>query len=144
MRALSRKKANRKSTLRNLATSLVLFERIKTTTAKSKELKPVVEHLIHIAKPADINSRRKLMAYLFDENAAKKVLEVLVPRYKNIQSGFIKSYKVGIRLGDGADMTILELQKGEETKLVKHEEENDKSKTVEKSRPKDSTIKPAK
>jgi large subunit ribosomal protein L17 len=144
MRALSRKKANRKSTLRNLATSLILFERIKTTTPKSKELKPIVEHLIHIAKPGDVNSRRKLMAYLFDENAAKKVLEVLVPRYKNLQSGFIKSYKVGIRLGDGADMTILELQKGEETKLVKQEEENDKSKKVEKSRPKDSATKSTK
>ena len=66
MRALSRKKAYRKSTLRNLATSLVLYERIKTTTAKAKELKPVVEHLITIAKKNDLNARRRLMQYLFD------------------------------------------------------------------------------
>lgn len=116
MRALSRKTAYRKSTLRNLATSLVLYERITTTTAKAKEIKPIVEHLINIARPADLNSRRKLLAYLFDENATKKVLEVLVPRFKDIPTGFIKSYRIGPRLGDGADMTILEFQKEKEKK----------------------------
>ena len=117
MRALSRKIANRKSTLRNLATSLVLYERITTTVAKAKELKPVVEHLINKARPMDLSSRRRLLAYLFDENATKKVLEILVPRFKDTPTGFIKSYRLRRRLGDGAEMMILEFQK-EEVKTI--------------------------
>lgn len=109
MSTLSRKTANRKSLLRNLATSLVLFEKIKTTTPKSKETKAVLEHLISIAKQNTLASRRRLLAYFFDENAVKKTIDELVPRYKDLNSGFIRSYKVGPRLGDGAEMTILEL-----------------------------------
>lgn len=124
MRALSRKTAYRKSTLRNLATSLFLYERIKTTTAKAKELKPVAEHLLAVAKGNDLNSRRRLLAYLFDENAVKKVIEVLVPRYKDLSSGFIKSYRLGTRLGDGAEMSILELVDAkQETKIEKAKNE---------------------
>jgi len=112
MRSLSRKYANRKSTLRNLATSLVLYEKIKTTTAKAKEVKPIVEHLINSARKNDLVARRALLGYLFDENAVKKVFEDILPRYKDIKTGFIKEYKLGPRLGDGAEMTILGLAKG--------------------------------
>lgn len=129
MRALSRKTANRKSTLRNLATSLFLYERIKTTTAKAKELKPIAEHLLSVAKANNLTSRRRLLAYLFDENAVKKVIEVLVPRYEKLDSGFIKSYRLGTRLGDGADMTLLELVQMEAKTAQKTEE---KPKTVKK------------
>lgn len=115
MRSLSRKDGHRKSTLRNLATSLILFERISTTTAKAKELKPIVEHLINSARPGDLNGRRKLLAYLFDENATKKTIDVLIPRYKDTPSGFIKSYKTVARKGDNAELMILELQKPKET-----------------------------
>ena len=111
MRALSRKKPYRKSLLRNLATSLVLYERITTTTAKAKETKPIVERLINRSKSGDLAARRRLLAYFFDEKATKKVLEVLVPRYKNKKSGFIRIYKLGTRLGDGAEESILELDK---------------------------------
>lgn len=111
MRALSRKNAYRKSLKRNLATSLVLYERITTTTAKAKETKSVVERLINRSKTGDLAARRRLLAYLFDEKATKKVLEVLVPRYKNKKSGFVRIYKLGTRLGDGAEESILELDK---------------------------------
>lgn len=120
MRALSRKKANRSSLLRNLATSLVLYERIKTTTPKAKELRPIIERLMSVAQKNDLTARRRMLQYFFDEKAVKKTFEVLVPRFKNIKSGFIKTYKIGPRLGDGADMTIVEFVKGEikEEKVV--------------------------
>lgn len=118
MRALSRKTASRKSLLRNLATSLVLYERIETTEAKAKEVKGEVEHMIYLAKKNDLASRRRLLGYFFDKNATKKVLEVLLPRYEKDNSGFIKSYRKGNRLGDGAMIMILELKKPE----VKFEE----------------------
>lgn len=109
MRALSRKFANRKSVLRNLATSMVLYEEIKTTQAKAKEIKPIIELLINRAKANDLAARRFLLGYLFDKNATKKVFDVLVPRYKDIKSGYIKTYNIGNRLGDAAPMMILKL-----------------------------------
>lgn len=113
MRALSRKTASRKSLLRNLATSLVLYERIETTEAKAKEVKSEVEHLLYVAKKNDLSARRRMLGYFFDKNATKKVLEVLLPRYDKLQSGFIKTYRKGRRLGDGAMIMILELKKEE-------------------------------
>jgi large subunit ribosomal protein L17 len=123
MRALSRKNAYRKSLLRNLSTSLVLYERITTTTAKAKETKSVVERLINRSKTGDLAARRRLLAYLFDEKATKKVLEVLVPRYKNKKSGFVRIYKLSTRLGDGAEESILELDKAPKEVVV--EEKSD-------------------
>jgi len=111
-KSLSRKDNHRKSLLRNLATSLILYEEIKTTRAKAKEVLPIVEHLIVIAKKNSLAARRLLLGYLYDENAEKKVFEVLVPRYQKIQSGFIKLYNVGPRLGDNAQMVILKLAPG--------------------------------
>lgn len=111
MNALSRKYANRKSLIRNLATSLVLYEQITTTEAKAKITKEIVEKILSQAKQETLASRRKLLEILFDENATKKVIEVLIPRYKDIKSGFIKSYRLGNRLGDGAQMMMLSLVK---------------------------------
>lgn len=146
MRSLSRKTAYRKSTFRNLATSLILFERITTTTAKAKELKPIVEHLINSARPGDLTGRRKLLAYLFDENAVNKTIDVLMPRFAETPTGFIKTYKVGIRKGDGAEQMIVELQK--EIPLIIKElpkgetkDENVKSKKVATAKPSATTKK---
>ena len=132
MRALSRKTASRKSLLRNLATSLVLYEKIQTTEAKAKEVRSEVEHLIALAKKNDLATRRILLAYFLDKNATKKVLEVLVPRYNKINSGFIKSYRKGNRLGDGAMIVIMELKKvdieAEDTKKAQDGEKTIESK----------------
>lgn len=130
MRSLSRKNAYRKSLKRNLATSLILYEKITTTTAKAKETKSVVEKLINRSKTGDLAARRRLLAYLFDEKATKKVLEVLVPRYKNKKSGFVRIYKLGTRLGDGAQVCILELDKA----LVVPKEGIDDNKTIDTKR----------
>lgn len=125
MRALSRKYANRKSTLRNLATSLILYERITTTTAKAKELRSIIERLLTVAARNDLVARRRLLAYLFDEKAVKKMFEVLAPRFKNIKSGFVKTYHLGARLGDGAEMMMIELIEGEKPKIEKVEDNDD-------------------
>lgn len=139
MRALSRKNANRKSLLRNLTTSLILYERVTTTSPKAKELQPIVEKIITKAKEDNLTSRRALLGYLFDKNATKKVFEVLVPRYKKVKSGFVKTYKIGPRPGDAAPMTIIEFIKIQEetspsTKLGVKEKDakNEKPETGEK------------
>ena len=120
-KSLSRKDNHRKSLLRNLATSLVLYEEIKTTKAKAKEVKPIVEKLINRAKKSQSNNlvvRRKLLGYFFDKNATRKVFEVYGPRYAKINSGFVKTYNLGSRLGDNAHLVLLKLVPGEEPKEV--------------------------
>lgn len=109
MRQLGRKKSDLNHLLRNLATSLVLYEVIETTEPKAKEIKSFLDKIIARAKKADLNAIRRLDAVLFDKNAVKKVIEVLVPRYEGRTSGFIKSYHLKNRLGDNSKMIRLEL-----------------------------------
>lgn len=133
--SLSRKDNHRKSLLRNLTTSLILYEEIKTTRAKAKEVKPIVEHLIFRARKNDLAVRRWLLSFLFDKKAVKKVFEILAPRYKKINSGFVLSYRTGNRLGDSAPMVILKLKEIEmpivkETDGKNNEEQSKVKKTV--------------
>lgn len=95
--------------LRNLATSLILYEKVDTTLAKAKEIKSFVEKLIARSKEGDLNAIRSLSAVLFDSNATKKIITELIPRYKDKKSGFIKSYHLKNRLGDNSEMMRLEL-----------------------------------
>ena len=112
-KSLSRKDNHRKSLLRNLATSLILYEEIKTTAAKAREVKPIVEHLLGIAKRNNLVAKRRLIGYFFDEKAVQKVFEVLVPRFVKTKTGFVRVYKLGPRLGDSAEMVLIKLAPGE-------------------------------
>jgi large subunit ribosomal protein L17 len=107
--------------LRNLATSVVLYERVKTTQAKAKMIKPVVEKLITAAKKQSLQvAMRTLNAYLQDPNASKKLTRELLDRYKNRQSGFVRITPLGFRAGDAAPVAMVELVKeGEAPKKKK-------------------------
>lgn len=126
--SLSRKIDHRKSLLRNLATSLILYEEIRTTKAKAREVKPIIERMISRAKKEkkSLVMRRELLGYFYDKNATRKMFEVIVPRFQKINSGFTKIIKVGPRLGDNAEMVILKLGEGEkiEKKIEKKEVKN--------------------
>ncbi len=106
---MDRKKQPRQALLRNLAVSLILYEKVKTTEAKAKAVKPLVEKLITKGKENTLANRRYLMKYLYVENAVKKVLEVLGPKYKERQGGYTRIVKLGRRQGDGAPVVQLEL-----------------------------------
>ena len=108
-RKLGRKRAHRDHTLRNLATSLVLYEKIDTTDAKAREVKRWVDTLISQCMPGTLTSRRRLLSVLFDPKAVKKMYEVLVPRYAKRPSGYVRLTNLGVRLGDGAKIVRLEL-----------------------------------
>lgn len=108
-KTLDRKKQPRQALLRNLAVSLILYEKVKTTEAKAKAVKPLVEKLITKGKENTLANRRYLMKYLYVENAVKKVLEVLGPKYKERQGGYTRIVKLGRRQGDGAPVVQLEL-----------------------------------
>lgn len=128
MRTLSRKKAHRTSLIRNLVTSLVLYESMETTLAKAKEVKTFIDTMIPRAKKGDLNATRYLNSVLFDKNAVKKVVDELVPRYTDRSSGFVRIYKTGFRLGDMAPKARIELidkkvfiEKTDKTTLAKKE-----------------------
>lgn len=106
---LDRKTAARRSLLANLAESLVLYEKVKTTKAKAKALRPYVEKLITKAKKGDLNARRALLKTLYTENAVNKLIDVLGPRYKDRQGGYVRIIGLDGRKGDGAEEAIIEL-----------------------------------
>jgi len=106
---LGREKAPREAMLRNLASSILIYEKVKTTAAKAKTVRPLVERMITIAKKGNLTSRRKLIQVLLQKNAVKKSMEVLGERYKTRNGGYTRITKLGTRAGDGAEMVQIEL-----------------------------------
>lgn len=130
---LGRKKEHRERTLRNLATSLVLYEKLVTTAAKAKAVTPIVERLISKAKGGSLAARREAKSLLFDPNAVAKLFEDMAKRQGDRSSGFVRQTKLGSRPGDGAPVVQLELlytsiadivqkQKLKKTKLAEPEQ----------------------
>jgi large subunit ribosomal protein L17 len=108
-RQLSRTSTHRAATLRNLATSLFRHERIETTTAKAKELRPYAERLITLARKGDIHSRRLAGRKIQDRMVLGKLFDEIAPRYTERPGGYTRILKLGNRKGDAAEMSLIEL-----------------------------------
>lgn len=107
-KTLDRKVGPRQLLLRNMAASLVLYEKIKTTRAKAQAVRPLVERLVTLGKTNTLYNRRLLQKQLFTENAIKKILEVLGPRYKERKGGYTRMINIKQRQGDGAPVVQVE------------------------------------
>lgn len=107
-KTLGREKDPRRALMRSLATSLVLREKITTTEAKAKALRPVIEKYITAAKTGDLATRRRLLTFFYDERAVKKMIEKIGPFYKTRKGGYTRIIKAGTRQGDGAKMAMIE------------------------------------
>ena len=109
---LDRNKSARRALMANLVESLIIYEKIKTTKAKAKALRPMVEKLITKAKTSDLHARRELMKVLYTDNVIKKMVEVIGPRYKDREGGYTRIIKVAsTRVGDGGEEAVIELVK---------------------------------
>ena len=108
-RRLNRTHEHRKALWANMAGSLIEHEQIKTTLPKAKELRPVVEKLITLAKRGDLHARRQAAAQLKEVKDVTKLFDVLAARYKDRQGGYVRILKAGFRYGDMAPMAIIEL-----------------------------------
>lgn len=95
--------------LRNMATSLIQHERIRTTEAKAKELRPVIEKLITIGGTDDVHSRRRARRMIQDRVALQKLFDDVGPRFRERPGGYTRILKLGARKGDGAELAIIEL-----------------------------------
>ncbi len=106
-RKFGREKDQRRALLRSLAVSMVRYEKIKTTEAKAKELRPYIEKLVTKAKKGGL-SNRKLVSAKVGEVSAKKLFEKIGPKYKNKQGGYTRVIKLLRRGGDASKMAIIE------------------------------------
>jgi large subunit ribosomal protein L17 len=108
-RRFNRDVGHRQAMLSNLAASLIRHEQIITTLPKAKDLKRVIDKYITLAKRGDLNSRRIAASRLRDEDMAKKLFDVLGPRYKDRAGGYSRVLKAGFRYGDSAPRAVIEL-----------------------------------
>ena len=107
-RRLNRTHEHRKALFANMAGSLIEHEQIKTTLPKAKELRPIIEKLITLAKRGDLHARRQAAAQLKQDQHVARLFEILGPRYANRQGGYVRVLKAGFRYGDMAPMAIIE------------------------------------
>ncbi|MDW0116776.1 50S ribosomal protein L17 [Sporosarcina thermotolerans] len=122
-RKLGRTSSQRKAMLRDLATDLIVHERIQTTEARAKELRSVVEKMITLGKRGDLHARRQAAQFIrrelvttADEEgnekeifAIQKLFDNVAPRYADRQGGYTRIMKMGPRRGDGAPVVVIEL-----------------------------------
>ncbi|MBN2059121.1 MAG: 50S ribosomal protein L17 [Deltaproteobacteria bacterium] len=120
---LGRDSSHRRAMLRNMATSLFKHEQLETTEAKAKELRPVVEKMIGLAKRGDLHARRQALSFLKDKSTTHELFEELKDRYINRQGGYVRIVKKGFRKGDGAPVSIVQLLTGEGEKKKKKKKE---------------------
>lgn len=111
-RKLGRNSSHRKAMFRNMATSMVMHEQIKTTVPKAKELRRVVEPLITLAKEDSVANRRLAFDRMRDKAAVGKLFQELGPRFKDRPGGYLRILKTGPRAGDAAPMAIVQLVEG--------------------------------
>jgi large subunit ribosomal protein L17 len=107
-RKLGMKTQHRKAMFANMAAALIKHEQIVTTLPKAKEIRPVVEKLITLAKRGDLHARRQAMSQVRDDTQVKKLFGVLGPRYAERHGGYLRIIKAGYRYGDNAAVAVIE------------------------------------
>jgi large subunit ribosomal protein L17 len=107
-RKFNRRSDQRRAMFQHLASALIKHEQIITTLPKAKDLRPVVEKLVTLAKRGDLHARRQAIAELRDPPMVKKLFEVLGPRYKDRSGGYTRVLKAGYRYGDSAPVGVIE------------------------------------
>jgi len=125
---LRRNTAQRRALLRNLVTSFLEKERIRTTLAKTKATRPLAEKMITLAKKNTLHTRRQALQFINRKPVVKKLFEELGPRFSERPGGYTRIVKIGPRAGDGAEMAILELIGSEFKKKEKKKDQKGKAK----------------
>ena len=132
-RKLNRTSAHRKAMFKNLAASLIKYEQITTTLPKAKDLRPIVEKMITIAKKGSLHARRQLLSKLPRDVNINKLFEEFPKRYKNRAGGYTRILKKGIRFGDAAPLAVIELVDRDENEKNQDVPKKNQNKEDEKS-----------
>jgi large subunit ribosomal protein L17 len=112
-RKLNRTASHRWALMRNLITSLLRDEQIKTTDAKAKELRRWADRVITLGKQGSLHARRQVLGIVQDKAVVRKLFDTIGPRFKDRPGGYTRIIKIGIRRGDAAPLSIIELVGGE-------------------------------
>ncbi|TNM65095.1 50S ribosomal protein L17 [Aliirhizobium smilacinae] len=107
-RKLNRTASHRKAMFTNMAASLITHEQIMTTLPKAKEIRPIVEKLVTLGKRGDLHARRQAVSQVQDQDAVRKLFDVIASRYATRNGGYLRIMKAGYRQGDNAPMAVIE------------------------------------
>lgn len=131
--ALSRTTSERTALKRNMVTSLFRYERIETTKAKALEVRKMAERMITRAKVDNVHNRRMAARDIYDEAVLDKLFKEIAPMFQDRNGGYTRVLKTGYRLGDAAEMVILELVEKTQKKEAKADKKADKKEKAEKA-----------
>jgi len=118
---LGRNTSHRRALLRNLATSVIVEDRVETTVAKAKAVRPHVEKMITLGKKGDLHARRQALSFLQTDQAVKRLFDTVAPRYGDRQGGYLRIVRTGFQRGDGAETAFIELLGAEKQLEVKRQ-----------------------
>jgi large subunit ribosomal protein L17 len=128
-RQLNRTSEHRKAMFANMSASLIKHEQIVTTLPKAKDLRPIVEKLVTLAKKGGLHARRQAISQIGDETQVKKLFDILAARYKARNGGYLRIMRAGFRYGDNAPRAVIEFvdrdlsEKGKDSGPVLKKEE---------------------
>jgi large subunit ribosomal protein L17 len=122
---LGRNTSHRRALLRNLVTSVIVEDRVETTVAKAKAVRPHVEKMITLGKKGDLHSRRQALAFLQTDDAVTRLFETVAPRYGDRQGGYLRIVRTGFQKGDGAEKAFIELLGAEKQLDEKRQKRDD-------------------
>ena len=132
-RKLNRTGAHRKALFRNLVTSLLEHEHVRTTDAKAKELRSVADRMVTLGKRGTLHARRQALAYIRSATVVKKLFDEVAPRFRDRMGGYTRVIKLGHRHGDAASMSIIELtDRGEAAKAEAEKKRERRARRAEK------------
>jgi large subunit ribosomal protein L17 len=106
---LGRNTSHRNALLRNLVTSVIIEDRVETTVAKAKAVRPHVEKMITLGKKGDVHARRQALSFLRTDEAVARLFDTVAPRYGDRQGGYLRIVRTGFQKGDGAEKAFIEL-----------------------------------
>jgi large subunit ribosomal protein L17 len=158
VKKLGRTREHRRALLKNLCRSLFIYEKIKTTLPKAKATRQLAERLIEFAKRNDLAAKRRIYRYVPDHKLVKIICDEIGPKFANRSGGYTRIYRVGPRLGDGAEIAILELVEQSDASVITQrrklierrklaeakKEKKTKEKKIKEKKPKDKKAKPKK
>lgn len=132
VKKLGRTKSHRKAMLANMAASLFMYHVIKTTDTKAKEVRKLAEKLITLGKRGDLHAHRQVYDVIRDRKLVKKIFEEIAPKFSDRQGGYTRVVRLGVRRGDGAELSVVELLV---EKPPKEEKKGKKEKPGKKAKP---------
>jgi large subunit ribosomal protein L17 len=122
---LGRNTSHRRALLRNLVTSVIQEDRVETTVAKAKAVRPHIEKMITLGKRGDLHARRQALSFLQTDKAVSRLFDEVAKRYSDRQGGYLRIVRTGFQQGDGADKAFIELLGAEKQLEVKRQKRAD-------------------